>query len=353
MQPSLQTKSFSAPTFGSPINSRAFACGGGRYGFQGQEKINEIYGDGNYVDFAYRGYNPRLGRFFAVDPIAAKFPYNSPFAFSENQVIAFVELEGLEKATPEQQKNANDKIEAFSNDNSTTTVWENIDKASFVSSLQNMVNNPSGVEQANTNLCGIATACKAGIEYNPEAFVEMALTLYQTGEYTSNGQTYKANSGLFDNGVSNGLDAASFVIMTTLRHSLNSVLSYDPTNDNGTSGFTWPSDVDNVLIKGMSMRKTTNTDWESKPVSGNLLVGGITKAVDAGHVVILTVNTSHFMGKSSSSVIPDHYIQITGITERSDGTIDVGWWSWGGNQSTINMTKQQLYQSTYFYGSFE
>jgi hypothetical protein len=41
--------------------------------------------------------DPRLGRFFAIDPLASKYPYNSPYAFSENSTIAFIELEGLEK----------------------------------------------------------------------------------------------------------------------------------------------------------------------------------------------------------------------------------------------------------------
>ncbi|MCT4582028.1 MAG: DUF1990 domain-containing protein [Flavobacteriales bacterium] len=39
---------------------------------------------------------PRLGRFFAVDPLAIEFPWNSPYAFSENRVVDGVELEGLE-----------------------------------------------------------------------------------------------------------------------------------------------------------------------------------------------------------------------------------------------------------------
>ena len=43
-------------------------------------------------------HDPRIGRFFAVDPLAPEYPHNSPYAFSENSVIAFVELEGLERA---------------------------------------------------------------------------------------------------------------------------------------------------------------------------------------------------------------------------------------------------------------
>jgi hypothetical protein len=41
-------------------------------------------------------HDPRIGRFFVVDPLAAKYPYNSTYAFSENRLIDGVELEGLE-----------------------------------------------------------------------------------------------------------------------------------------------------------------------------------------------------------------------------------------------------------------
>jgi RHS repeat-associated protein len=68
-----------------------------RFGFQGQEGDDEIKGDGNSVNYEYRMHDPRLGRFFAVDPLASKYPHNSVYAFSENSTIAFIELEGLEK----------------------------------------------------------------------------------------------------------------------------------------------------------------------------------------------------------------------------------------------------------------
>lgn len=67
-----------------------------RYGFQGQEKDDEVKGAGNSVNYEYRMHDPRLGRFFAVDPLSHKYSYNSPYAFSENKVIAYSELEGLE-----------------------------------------------------------------------------------------------------------------------------------------------------------------------------------------------------------------------------------------------------------------
>ncbi len=70
-----------------------------RYGFQGQEKDDEIKGEGNSLNYTFRMHDPRVGRFFAVDPLAPKYPHNSPYAFSENRVIDAVELEGLEAQT--------------------------------------------------------------------------------------------------------------------------------------------------------------------------------------------------------------------------------------------------------------
>ena len=68
-----------------------------RYGFQGQEKDNEVKGKGNSLNYTFRMHDPRVGRFFAVDPLMHSFPWNSPYVFSENQVIGAIELEGLEK----------------------------------------------------------------------------------------------------------------------------------------------------------------------------------------------------------------------------------------------------------------
>ncbi len=70
-----------------------------RYGFQGQELDNEIKGEGNSLNYKYRMHDPRVGRFFAVDPLTAKYPHYTPYSFSGNRVIASTELEGLEEKT--------------------------------------------------------------------------------------------------------------------------------------------------------------------------------------------------------------------------------------------------------------
>lgn len=70
------------------------------YGFNGMEKDDDIKDiSGSSINYKYRMHDPRVGRFFAVDPLAASFPYNAQYNFSENRVIDGIELEGLEVVT--------------------------------------------------------------------------------------------------------------------------------------------------------------------------------------------------------------------------------------------------------------
>jgi len=67
-----------------------------RYSFQGQEKDDEIKGIGNSLEYRYRVYDSRLGKFLSIDPLFKSYAWNSPYAFCENRVIDGVDLEGLE-----------------------------------------------------------------------------------------------------------------------------------------------------------------------------------------------------------------------------------------------------------------
>ena len=67
-----------------------------RYGFNGQEQDAEWRG-GQAVSFRFRIHDPRLGKFLSVDPLAPEYPWNSSYAFAENDVIRSKDLEGMEK----------------------------------------------------------------------------------------------------------------------------------------------------------------------------------------------------------------------------------------------------------------
>ena len=54
----------------------------------------------NQVDYGERVYDPRVGRFLSVDPLARNFAWNSPYSYAENSPIKYIDLDGLEKYDP-------------------------------------------------------------------------------------------------------------------------------------------------------------------------------------------------------------------------------------------------------------
>jgi RHS repeat-associated protein len=79
--------------FGVGLYGRSWSEGY-RYGFQGQEEDQEMW-EGS-VSYKYRVEDARLGRFFSVDPLIAKYPFYSAYSFSGNRTVDSFEMEGLE-----------------------------------------------------------------------------------------------------------------------------------------------------------------------------------------------------------------------------------------------------------------
>lgn len=67
-----------------------------RYGFNSKENDDEIKGVGNHQDYGMRMYDPRIGRFFSVDPVFKDYPFLTPYQFSSNTPIQAIDLDGAE-----------------------------------------------------------------------------------------------------------------------------------------------------------------------------------------------------------------------------------------------------------------
>lgn len=65
-----------------------------RFGFNGMEKDNETYGEGNAYDFGARIYDPRLGRWLSLDPLMSKYPNISPYVYTANNPIIYKDFDG-------------------------------------------------------------------------------------------------------------------------------------------------------------------------------------------------------------------------------------------------------------------
>lgn len=82
-----------------------------RYGFNGKEKSDEVYGEGNIYDYGFRIYNSRLGRFLSIDPLTRSYPMLTPYQFAENQPIWAIDLDGLEKYVVTKYYNKDRQVE--------------------------------------------------------------------------------------------------------------------------------------------------------------------------------------------------------------------------------------------------
>jgi RHS repeat-associated protein len=65
-----------------------------RYGYNGKEQDDEVKGKGNQLDFGARAYDPRLGRFFALDPKTATYSDLSPYCYAGNTPIQAIDDNG-------------------------------------------------------------------------------------------------------------------------------------------------------------------------------------------------------------------------------------------------------------------
>jgi|GEM_PF-586095 len=65
-----------------------------RFGFNGKPKDNEVYGDANAYDFGARLYDPRIGRWMAVDPQAGQQPAQSPYKAFLNNPLIYIDPSG-------------------------------------------------------------------------------------------------------------------------------------------------------------------------------------------------------------------------------------------------------------------
>jgi len=83
----------------SVVDTLVNAIASYRYGFNGKENDNEVKGDGNQQDYGMRIYDPRLGRFFSVDPLTKTYPELTPFQYASNRPIDGVDVDGQEWGT--------------------------------------------------------------------------------------------------------------------------------------------------------------------------------------------------------------------------------------------------------------
>ena len=104
-----------------PMPGRNWGVPSYRYGYQGSEMDNEVKGEGNHYTTEFRQLDPRLGRWFSVDPLAAQFPWQSPYMSMDCDPVNLNDVKGdcTDGNCPEDAEE-NDIVE---HDNGTVSIY--------------------------------------------------------------------------------------------------------------------------------------------------------------------------------------------------------------------------------------
>ncbi len=87
------------------------------FAFNGMEKTDEVYGEGNEYSTEFRQYDARLGKWLSIDPLFRNFPWQSPYAAFDNNPILIKDPLGLagEKATGDDNKKHDKENKRYDN----------------------------------------------------------------------------------------------------------------------------------------------------------------------------------------------------------------------------------------------
>ena len=87
-----------------------------RYGYNIMEKDNEVSGLGNSYTTEFRQYDPRLGHWKSLDPLMAKFPWQSPYCAMNNNPISLVDPTGQAATDPSTHTDKDGNVVAVKDD---------------------------------------------------------------------------------------------------------------------------------------------------------------------------------------------------------------------------------------------
>ncbi|MDP3929474.1 MAG: RHS repeat-associated core domain-containing protein [Bacteroidota bacterium] len=80
--------------FGAPLAGRIYQASEYRFGYSGMEKVSEISGEGNLIDYGARIRDARIGPWLSVDPLQANYPSLSPYNYVANNPIYLIDPDG-------------------------------------------------------------------------------------------------------------------------------------------------------------------------------------------------------------------------------------------------------------------
>ncbi|MCG2613738.1 RHS repeat-associated core domain-containing protein [Terrimonas sp. NA20] len=299
-----------------------------RYGFNGKENDNEVKGEGNQQDYGMRIYDPRLGKFLSVDPLAKSYPWYTPYQFAGNKPIAFIDRDGLEEASPMERNQAisyfENSIKPYISKYASSRAFANMNPQSFLTQLGEALKNPSSLKERYNvgNMCGVYAFSYVFALYKPSEFARGAADLFITGTgHDVGGLDVVPDNGLKNAGNNTGNSLPTLVFGGSMRSHYNQFLNFGGDakkyfgSTNSSTMIAWLEDRLGVEVKQFSYGHEYFldgiTDNDLKTLSNH---------VNSGKQAVIRINAGQFQkGSKATTFDPegdasggDHWVVLNG-----------------------------------------
>ncbi|MEN7549998.1 RHS repeat-associated core domain-containing protein [Rapidithrix thailandica] len=284
------------PPFGKQMAGRNYSDENYRYGFNGKENDKDFGNQHLIQDYGFRLYNPEIGKFLSVDPLAAGYPFYTPYQFTGNNPIAFIDLDGLEPVKPQLFWNNNPKIELalYGKDIEKTVIYQTVGIHSNDKFFQNAhkmyVAQKYG--KSSENFYYYDNGLKSWVEFNPNSIglnAEEAtnFAVYSIGSagvvvgglvLLESGAVVKASEQLF---ITKGKDIAAKMSMDALNQYIMKGGDYEKIDwaNVAASGLIKEKHLKNLIVSALDL--TIEKGYHTKNIKGTTVEFVIRTAADA------------------------------------------------------------------------
>lgn len=220
-------------------------------------------------------------------------------------------------------------------------VWHHIDKAALIEDIRKTVANPLNVQQRSTPLCGPAAIVFELVSRQPQRYVQICQTLYETGQFQARAHQVKPSDTLLHSTLPPGtISVADWMLMATLRDVENALFPVEGDSNNFVMGVTTPWEMKGWCFEILGYNKVA---FESTFVYGEIDAMRTAQRVwSRGGVAFLLIDSNLLKGNDPAP-FPDHWVAFHGELKLNDNNnyISFKCYSWNSIH-TVKMAQEKF-----------
>lgn len=239
--------------------------------------------------------------------------------------------------------------------------WPNLSRATVAQELRTRITSPSTINQAKTPFCGPASFCYVLAAEKPDAYVQAAIDLFNTGECTIGTLKIKPGDAVRKSAPLKGTSHADWLMLASIRDSGNAVLSAAGLFGGSAAGVTVPGTLADWFTKAgfSAVVNKANVVQPSLPIARAGLVQDAKTYKSSGHQIVMLIDADVLNSNDQDDEIsmwPDHWVTLTSaITDAGaiayNDPISMWVHTWGDQQTVPKVATKPL-KKKYFMNKF-